>query len=169
MTERKAKAPAGKAEPRKTGQSEGVQLGRLSPPRGAVRRPKRLGFGESSGHGKTSGKGHKGQRARSGPGLKPGFEGGQMPLIRRIPKRGFTHVRPVRTEIVNVGALGRFPSGTAVDPAALAQAGLIRSQRDRVKILGDGSLTVSLQVKAHRFSASALEKITSAGGKAENL
>ena len=146
-----------------------MKLGDLPVPRGATHRKKRIGFGESSGHGKTSGKGHKGQRARSGVKLRPGFEGGQMPLIRRIPKRGFVHVRQIRIEVVNLSALNRFPSGSQVDPKVLVEAGLVRSGNILLKILGDGALSHPLTVKAHRFSKSALEKIASAGGKAETL
>lgn len=146
-----------------------MKLGQLRPPKGAVRRPKRRGFGESSGHGKTSGKGHKGQRSRSGVGLRPEFEGGQTPLVRRIPKRGFNHLRPAPIQIVNLKELGRFPSGTVVDPAALAEKGLVQSARHPVKILGDGDLIHPLTVKANRFSQSALEKIAKAGGKTETI
>lgn len=146
-----------------------MKLGELPAPPGANRRPKRLGFGESSGHGKTSGKGHKGQRARSGPGIPPGFEGGQMPLIRRIPKRGFRSVRPMPIQIVNVKELNRFPAGAMVDPAALVREGLVGTVRFPVKVLGEGELKQAVQVKAHRFSKSALEKIAAAGGSAEVL
>ncbi len=146
-----------------------MKLGDIPAPRGATHRKKRRGFGESSGHGKTSGKGHKGQRARSGPGLRPGFEGGQMPLIRRIPKRGFTHHPPVPIEVVNLRDLNRFPAGSTVDPAVLVEAGLVDSQKSLVKILGDGSLAHSLTVKAHRFSKSALSKISGVGGSTQLL
>ena len=146
-----------------------MKLGEIPAPEGAVKRKKRRGFGESSGHGKTSGRGHKGQRARSGPGLRPEFEGGQMPLVRRIPKRGFTHVRIRETEIVNVDSLNRFPKETVVDPAALIEARLVSSPKSIVKILGDGKLLHPLTVRAHRFSQSALEKIAAAGGKAESV
>lgn len=146
-----------------------MKLGELRAPKGSNKRPKRLGFGESSGHGKTSGKGHKGQNARSGAGTRPGFEGGQMPLIRRIPKRGFRHVRPMPIQIVNVGDLNRFPAGSVVDPAVLATAGLVGAARFPVKVLGDGELKQVVTVKAHRFSKSALEKITAAGGSTEVL
>ena len=143
------------------------KLGELAKPRGATHPKKRLGFGESSGHGKTSGKGQKGQRARSGPGLRPEFEGGQTPLVRRIPKRGFTHVRREPVQIVNLGNLSRFPKGSVVDPKALADAGFIGAERHPVKVLGDGELSHALTVKAHRFSGSALQKIAAAGGTAE--
>ncbi len=146
-----------------------MKLGEIRRPRGAVHRKKRLGLGESSGHGKTSTRGQKGQRARSGPGLRPEFEGGQMPLVRRIPKRGFHHVRPSPRQIVNVGLLGRFAAGTVVTPALLEREGLIESARHPVKILGDGALAQSLKVQANGFSESAKAKITAAGGSAELL
>ena len=146
-----------------------MKIGELAPARGATHPKKRRGFGESSGHGKTSGRGHKGQNSRSGGGTPPGFEGGQMPLIRRIPKRGFRHVRSLETCIVNVGTLARFPAGTEVTPQFLAEKGMARSHDARVKILGDGEITHALKVKAHAFSESAREKITQAGGSAETV
>lgn len=144
-----------------------MKLGQFRPPQGATHRRKRRGLGESSGHGKTSGRGQKGQRSRSGSGLRPGFEGGQMPLARRIPKRGFHHVRPAPIQVVNVGELNRFAAGAVVDPAALEEKGLIGTKRHPVKILGDGDLNRTLKIKVHRFSESALQKITAAGGSAE--
>lgn len=147
-----------------------MKLGEIPAPRGATHRNKRIGFGESSGHGKTSTRGHKGQRSRSGHGIKPGFEGGQMPLIRRIPKRGFRHPRSYITEILNVETLNRFPAGSEITPASLAKAGLIRATgKIRLKILGDGELKHSLTVKAHGFSGSARQKIEKTGGKAEQI
>ena len=146
-----------------------VRLGEIPVPPGATHRKKRRGFGESSGHGKTSGKGHKGQRARSGPGLRPGFEGGQVPLIRRVPKRGFVHKKPIPVAIVNLKDLNRFPAGSVVDPTVLAQAGLVRAHRVWVKILGEGALSHPMTVKAHRFSQSAAQKITQAGGAVERV
>ena len=146
-----------------------MKLGELRPPKGTTHRKKRRGFGESSGHGKTSGRGHKGQNARSGKRTPPGFEGGQMPLIRRVPKRGFRHVRSVETIIVNVTTLSRFPAGTEVTPEFLAEKGLARSHDARVKILGEGEIAHALKVKAHAFSESARKKITQAGGSAEKL
>ena len=146
-----------------------MKLGELPVPRGAHHRTKRLGCGESSGHGKTSGKGHKGQKSRSGPGLPPGFEGGQVPMIRKIPKRGFRHLQRIPIQTVNVKELNRFPAGSVLDPAAFTQAGLVGTARHLVKILGDGALDRALKVKAHRFSKSALEKIAAAGGSAEVL
>ncbi|MCL6450377.1 MAG: 50S ribosomal protein L15 [Acetobacteraceae bacterium] len=131
------------------------------------RSPKRKGRGIGSGHGKTAGRGHKGQKARSGAHIRPGFEGGQMPLQRRLPKRGFRN--PLRREpaAVNVGKLERFPEGAVVTPEALREAGVIGSARGGVKILGEGRLSKALVVRAHRFSRSAQEKIQAAGGRAE--
>ena len=147
-----------------------MNLSEIPVPRGAHRRSKRLGLGESSGHGKTSGRGTKGQNARSGKKTPPGFEGGQMPFIRRIPKRGFTHLRSVSLDVVNVKDLNRFPSGSVVEPSVLEQSGLVRSKKGTlVKILGEGALDRPLTVKAHEFSKSALEKIASAGGTAERI
>ncbi len=144
-----------------------MKIGELRPARGATHRKKRRGFGESSGHGKTSGRGTKGQNARSGGGTPPGFEGGQMPLIRRLPKRGFHNVRSLETCIVNLSSLNYFPAGTEVTPQLLAEKGMARSHDARVKILGGGELTHALKVKAHAFSESAREKIAKAGGTAE--
>ena len=147
-----------------------MKLGEISAPRGATHRKKRLGFGESSGHGKTSGKGDKEQKARSGPGLRPGFEGGQMPLARRVPKRGFRHLRQTPVLTVSLTSLSRFPSGAVVNPEVLAEVGLAKSKRYHfVKILGDGTLAHPLKISAHRFSKSALKKIQTAGGSAEVL
>jgi large subunit ribosomal protein L15 len=127
-----------------------------------------LGHGRASGHGKTSGRGGKGQTARTGSSIRPGFEGGQMPLIRRIPKRGFNNARFATRYIpVNVGALNRFEDGTRVDEALLRQAGLANGRADGIKILGDGELTRKLTVCAHAFSASARAKIEQAGGVVE--
>ena len=142
-------------------------LSHMESPRGANKKKKRLGRGDASGHGGTSTKGHKGQRSRSGGYHKLGFEGGQMPLIRRVPKRGFTNIFRVDYAVVNVGDLSGFAAGTVVDPAALKAKGLSRHSRMPVKVLGDGELKVGLTVKAHRFSSSAKEKIEKAGGKAE--
>jgi len=144
-------------------------LDRLKPPEGAVREPKRVGRGPGSGHGKTAGKGHKGQKARSSPDLPAGFEGGQLPLHKRLPKRGFKN--PFRKEyaIVNVRDLNRFPEGSVVDESALREAGLVKGKWDGVKVLGDGELKVPLVVKAHKFSRSAVEKIQAAGGRVEIL
>jgi large subunit ribosomal protein L15 len=135
---------------------------------GARHRRKRLGQGESSGHGKTSGRGGKGQTARSGSSIRPGFEGGQMPLIRRIPKRGFNNIRfGVKYLPVNLESLNQFEDGARVDEVALRQAGLANGLPKRIKILGDGELKKKLTVVAHAFSGSAKEKIQKAGGVCE--
>lgn len=145
-----------------------MRLHDLKPRPGAKHRRKRLGVGEASGHGKTSGRGGKGQTARSGSSIRPGFEGGQMPLIRRIPKRGFNHARfAIRYIPVNVGALNRFEDGARVDEEALRQAGLANGRADGIKILGGGDLTKKLTVVAHAFSASARAKIQARGGTCE--
>lgn len=143
-------------------------LHHLRPNPGARTEPTRKGQGIGSGLGKTAGRGHKGQKARSGGGVRPGFEGGQMPLYRRIPKRGFNNAR-FKKEIVavNVEALNRFESGTVVTPELLLEARIIRKIGDGVKILGDGQLEKALTVRAHAFSKSAKEKIEAAGGRAE--
>ena len=143
------------------------RLGELRPPQGATHKKKRVGFGRSSGHGKTSGRGQKGQLSRSGSKMRPEFEGGQMPLIRRVPKRGFTSYQRVPVQIVNLEALNRFSSGSVVDPKLLAEKGLVGAERHPVKVLGDGELAHPLTIKAHRFSESALKKIAAAGGSAE--
>jgi large subunit ribosomal protein L15 len=144
-----------------------MNLHTLKPRPGAKHRVKRLGCGESSGHGKTSGKGHKGQKARSGGSIRLGFEGGQMPLIRRVPKRGFNNAAfKTRYAIVNLSDLESFDAGTAVDEATLRAAGLVRGKIDGVKILGQGDLTKKLAISADKFSGSAREKIEKAGGSA---
>ena len=147
-----------------------MKLHELTPAYGSTTARKRLGRGTGSGLGKTSGKGHKGAKARSGGGKRPGFEGGQMPLVRRIPKRGFYN--PFRTEYVaiNVSALEaceEFKNGDVITPVELIDAGIIKKIEDGVKILGNGELTKNLTVKAAKFTASAKEKIEAAGGKAE--
>jgi len=143
-----------------------MKLNELRPPKGATHARKRLGRGEGSGHGKTSGKGHKGQRSRSGWKSRPWFEGGQMPLQRRLPTRGFTNIFRKQYTIVNLEKLNRFDDGTVVTPKLLKSVGVIKKTQDGVKILGNGELEKSLTVKAHRFSESALSKIKSAGGEA---
>lgn len=145
-----------------------VQLGELRPNPGARKKPVRKGQGIGSGKGKTSGRGQKGQKSRSGGGVRPGFEGGQMPLQRRMPKRGFTNA-PFKKHIeaVNLESLEKFADGTVVTPELLKETGIIKKIGDGVKILGGGELTRSLTVKAHAFSKSASEKIAAAGGKAE--
>ncbi|MDY2848060.1 MAG: 50S ribosomal protein L15 [Oscillospiraceae bacterium] len=144
-----------------------MKLHELSPAPGSVKDVKRIGRGHGSGHGKTAGKGHKGQWARSGGGVRPGFEGGQMPLARRIPKRGFNNIFATKYATVNVSALEVFKEGTTVDAELLKAQGIIKKELDGVKILGNGELTKNLTVKAAAFSASAKEKIEKAGGKAE--
>ena len=148
-----------------------MRLGNLSPAEGANTPAKRLGRGIGSGLGKTSGKGHKGQWARSGGGVRPGFEGGQMPLIRRIPKRGFNNHFTKTYSIVNLSVLENFEAGSVIDMAVLAEKGLIKVLKDCVglKVLGNGTLTKAITVKAERFSASAKEAIEKAGGKAEQI
>ena len=146
-----------------------MKLHEIQAPPGANKRTKRVGRGPGSGHGKTSTRGHKGQKARSGGGVRPGFEGGQMPLIRRVPKRGFTNIFRVEVEIVNVAALNRFDDGTVVDIDTLKKAGMVRNRAANVKILGKGDLTKKLTVKATAFSKSAIEKIQAAGGATETI
>lgn len=144
-----------------------MKLHELSPAPGSVRDVKRIGRGHGSGHGKTAGKGHKGQWARSGGGVRPGFEGGQMPLARRIPKRGFNNIFAKVYQTVNVSDLEVFNDGITVDAELLKAQGIIKKELDGIKVLGDGELTKNLTVKAAAFSASAKEKIEKAGGKAE--
>ncbi|MFZ5634509.1 MAG: 50S ribosomal protein L15 [Bacillota bacterium] len=145
-----------------------VQLSELRPHPGARKKPARKGQGIGSGTGKTAGRGHKGQKSRSGGGVRPGFEGGQMPLQRRMPKRGFTNA-PFKKhmEAVNLDSLNKFEAGTVVTPEILLEARIIKKIGDGVKILGGGELTRALTVKAHAFSKSAAEKIAASGGKAE--
>ncbi len=144
-----------------------MNLSELRPAAGSRKDRKRIGRGAGSGLGKTSGKGHKGQNARSGGGVKAGFEGGQMPLQRRLPKRGFTPLTKKVYSHVNLRQLENFDSGSTVDAEALIAAGMIKAVADGIKILGDGELTKSLTVQAHKFTKSAQEKIVAAGGKAE--
>src|SRR5712691_4009267 len=148
-----------------------MRLDELRPAPGAKKRRKRVGRGPGSGHGKTSGKGHKGHKARSGGGKAGGFEGGQMPLYRRLPKRGFRpHGGKTVYEIVNLKSLGTLPAGSVIDPESLAKMGLVRkSASARVKILGQGDVTSSLTVKAHAVSESARAKIEARGGRVELL
>ncbi len=145
-----------------------MKLHELSPAPGSNRPVKRIGRGAGSGNGKTAGKGHKGQNARSGGGVRPGFEGGQMPLQRRLPKRGFNNIFAAKYAQVNVKDLeARFENGAVVDNDALLECGLLKETYDGVKVLGNGTLTKNLTVRAKAFSASAKEKIEAAGGKAE--
>lgn len=145
-----------------------MKLHELRPNRGARKKPTRKGQGPGSGLGKTAGRGHKGQNARSGGGVRPGFEGGQMPLSRRLPKRGFTNA-PFKKEIiaVNVESLNKFDNGAEVTPDSLLSYKIIKKAGDGIKIIGNGTLDKSLTVKANAFSKSAVEKIEAAGGKTE--
>ena len=144
-----------------------MKLHELSPAFGSNKDAKRIGRGHGSGNGKTAGKGHKGQKARAGHGMRPGFEGGQMPLQRRIPKRGFNNIFAEEIVAINVAALESFEDGTVVDAAALKEKNIIKDADVAVKILGNGKLTKKLTVKVSAYSKSAEEKITKAGGKAE--
>ncbi|WP_296971673.1 50S ribosomal protein L15 [Tepidanaerobacter sp. EBM-38] len=144
-----------------------MRLHDLSPAEGSKRKSKRVGRGMSSGHGKTSTRGHKGQNARSGGGVRPGFEGGQMPLYRRLPKRGFTNIFKKEFAVVNVEDLNIFEENTKVTPELLIEKGIIKKVKDGIKILGEGDLKVKLDVEANAFSKSAQEKIEAVGGKAE--
>jgi large subunit ribosomal protein L15 len=144
-----------------------MKLDDLKPATGATKKRKRVGRGDGSGHGKTACRGHKGQRARAGGGTRPGFEGGQMPLQRRLPKRGFNNPFRVDVAVVNLDQLEIFSSDIEVNPDTLLSQGLVRGKNRRIKILGDGALSKALTVRAHSFSATAKEKIEAAGGKAE--
>ncbi len=145
-----------------------MKLHELAPNEGSKSTRKRVGRGAGSGLGKTSGRGHKGQNARSGGGVRPGFEGGQNPLYRRVPKRGFNNDRFATVfAIVNLDQLNRFAAGTEVTPELLLSEGILKNPKDGIKILGNGDLNVQLTVKAHKFSQSAAEKIQAAGGKTE--
>lgn len=144
-----------------------MDLSNLKPAIGSTKNRKRIGRGKGSGTGKTAGKGHKGQKARAGGGVKAGFEGGQMPMHRRLPKRGFRSLDKTVYALVNLGDLEIFETGSVVGIEALGQAGLIKKLQDGVKVLGDGELTKKLTVQAHKFSKSAVAKIEAAGGKAE--
>jgi large subunit ribosomal protein L15 len=145
-----------------------MNLSDLVPAAGSRKNRKRVGRGPGSGHGKTSCRGHKGQKSRSGGGTKPGFEGGQMPLQRRLPKRGFTNIFQEQYSVVNIGALDKLEE-TAITPEILVDAGVIKNQKNRVKILGQGDISKPITVKAHAFSASAKEKIEKAKGSIELL
>ncbi len=144
-----------------------MRLDELKPAAGSNKKRKRVGRGDGSGHGKTSGRGHKGQGARSGGNVQPGFEGGQMPLQRRLPKRGFQNIFRVEMTVINLGQLESLLAGNEATPETLAAQGLVAGKNRRIKILGDGSLSKALTVRAHGFSAKAKEKIEAAGGKAE--
>ena len=145
-----------------------MKLHELSPAEGSKKEPRRIGRGHGSGWGKTAGKGHKGQKARAGHGMRPGFEGGQMPLQRRLPKRGFNNIFAKKIVTVNVGTLEKkFENGAVIDTQALVDAGIVKNSFDGVKILSNGTLTKNLTVKADKFSKSAQKAIEEAGGKAE--
>ena len=144
-----------------------MKLHELSPVEGSKKSVKRIGRGHGSGQGKTAGKGHKGQKARAGKGMRLGFEGGQMPLQRRIPKRGFNNIFAKKVVSVNVGTLNKFEDGAVVDTAALVEAGIVKNSFDAVKILSNGNLTKKLTVKVSAYSEAAKAKIEAAGGKAE--
>ena len=144
-----------------------MKMHELAPALGSTKEAKRIGRGHGSGNGKTAGKGHKGQKARAGHGMRPGFEGGQMPLQRRVPKRGFNNIFAEEWVGINVSALEVFEDGTVVDATALADKGIIKKANLPVKVLGNGKLTKKLEVKLNAYSASAAEKINAVGGKAE--
>ena len=144
-----------------------MKLHELSPAEGSKKTAKRIGRGHGSGWGETAGKGHKGQKARAGKGMRVGFEGGQMPLQRRIPKRGFNNIFRKYVVAINVGTLNKFEDGAVVDIAALADKGIVKNSFDSVKILSNGTLTKKLTVKANAFSKGAVAKIEAAGGKTE--
>ena len=147
-----------------------MKLHELRPSEGAFKTSKRVGRGVASGHGKTSGKGHKGQNARSGGGVRPGFEGGQLPLFRRLPKRGFSNAKfKVEYATINVSDLENFEDGAVVTPELLKEMGIVKKQLAGIKVLGNGELTKKLTVKAAKFSATAVEKIEKMGGKAEEV
>ena len=144
-----------------------MKLHELSPAPGSVRDVKRIGRGHGSGQGKTAGTGHKGQKARAGRGFRPGFEGGQMPLQRRVPKRGFNNIFAADIVAINVSSLNRFEDGAVVDLDAMKKAGVVKGNCDGVKVLGNGAVSKKVTVKASAFSESAKAKIEAAGGKAE--
>ena len=144
-----------------------MKLHELSPAPGSVRDVKRIGRGHGSGNGKTAGKGHKGQKARAGRGFRAGFEGGQMPLQRRVPKRGFNNIFATPYAIINIAALNKFEDGAVVDVKALQDAGIVKTAPNGVKVLGNGKLDKKLTVKVAAYSESAKAKIEAAGGQAE--
>lgn len=144
-----------------------MKLNELSPPAGSRRPRKRLGRGVGSGHGKTAGRGSKGHNSRSGGGVRPGFEGGQMPIHRRLPKSGFTNIFKKKIAVINIRDLARFATGSIVDEIALVRMGLVKGRRDGIKLLGHGDINVTLTVKIHGISKRAVEKIEAAGGKVE--
>ncbi len=144
-----------------------MKLNELSPAKGSRKDPKRLGRGVGSGSGKTAGRGNKGFNSRSGGGVRPGYEGGQMPLHRRLPKRGFANIFRKNIAVINIRDLKRFDSGSVVDEAALIQAGLVSGKRDGIKLLGHGEIDYALEIKLNKISKNAREKVEAAGGKIE--
>ncbi len=144
-----------------------MKLFELAPSEGSVKSRKRVGRGHGSGSGKTSGRGHKGQNARSGGGVRIGFEGGQMPIYRRLPKRGFTNIFAKEYAEIKISDLNKFQDGAVVDAAALKEAGIVKKVCDGIKVLGNGELNVKLTVKAQKFTETAKQKIEAAGGKVE--
>jgi large subunit ribosomal protein L15 len=146
-----------------------MKLNELSPAQGSHKAPRRLGRGVGSGRGKTAGRGTKGYNSRSGGGVRPGYEGGQMPLHRRLPKRGFANIFRKNIAVINIRDLDKFDKDSVVDEAALVAAGLVKGKKDGIKLLGHGEIKQSLQVKVNRISKSAREKIEAAGGKVEVL
>lgn len=144
-----------------------MKLHELKAAGGSTKNPKRKGRGTGTGNGTTAGRGMNGQKSRSGGGVRLGFEGGQMPLYRRLPKRGFTNIWGTEYTGLNVDALNKFEAGTVVTPEMLKEAGLVKQVKDGIKILGDGKLEKNLTVQAHKFTKTAVEKIESAGGKVE--
>ena len=144
-----------------------MKLNELSPAPGSRRNRKRIGRGQASGQGGTAGKGHKGQNARSGGGVRPGFEGGQMPLQRRLPKRGFNNIFAIKVVEINLRQLAKFDAGSVVDAQVLAEAGLLKGGFDAIKLLGQGEISVALTVKVDRISAGAKAKVEAAGGTVE--
>ncbi len=146
-----------------------MKLNELSPAPGSQKSSRRLGRGVGSGSGKTAGRGTKGYNSRSGGGVRPGYEGGQMPIHRRLPKRGFTNIFRKKIAVVNIRDLSRFESGSVVDEKALTEAGLIKGPRDGIKLLGNGEISYPLEIKVNLVSKSAREKIEAAGGKVEVL
>ena len=146
-----------------------MKLNELSPPQGSRKAPRRLGRGVGSGRGKTAGRGTKGYNSRSGGGVRPGYEGGQMPLHRRLPKRGFANIFRKNIAVINLRDLVKFDKGSVIDEAALVAAGLVKGKKDGIKLLGHGEIKHSLEVKVNQISKSAREKIEAAGGKVEVL
>jgi large subunit ribosomal protein L15 len=144
-----------------------LSINNLKPAGGANRPKKRVGRGMGSGHGKTAARGYNGQLSRAGASMRPGFEGGQMPLHRRLPKRGFTNIFRKEYLVVNLEKLSGFEAGSKIDPQAMKEAGLIKNLRSEVKVLGVGELEIAIHVRAHKFSKSAIEKIEKAGGSVE--